>query len=105
MQMSTEDLTHEQINYLFMATLSDWLNHSKRSEQEILFALKYVSLGSWCDQCRKDRFSDPMRFPLSVDHEKEPMVRANYRCHVCGHDWFCWWSQKEFVNTFNEEEE
>lgn len=104
MPMSTEELTEEQINYLFMTSLSDWFNHSPRSKQEVLFALKYVSLGSYCDECRKDRFSDPMRFPLSVDHEKEPMVRANYLCHVCGHDWYCWWSQKEFVNTLMEDQ-
>ena len=102
--MITEDLTEEQINYLFMASLSDWFNHSPRSKQEVLFALKYVSLGDDCTQCSEDRFSNPMRFPLSVDHEKERMVRAHYRCHVCGHGWYHWWSQEICVNTFTKVE-
>ena len=109
--MLTEDLTEEQINYLFMTSLSDWVNHSPRSRQDVLFALKYVSLGRWCDECRKDRarneaysFSNPMRYPLSVDHEKERMVRAHYRCHVCGHGWYHWWSQEICVNTFTKVE-
>lgn len=97
-----ENLTRSEMDYYFMSTLSDWFNHTGRSDEDIIFALKYVGLGDYCEQCDRSNPVNPMRFPVAVSHDTKSWVTANYECHVCSHLWTCSYST-EYVNTFSFE--
>lgn len=104
---SYEDCSKAEIDYYFMHLLSDWFNHTKRSDEDVMFALKHVSLADYCTKCDQTMEGSRIghfRWPVGIDETRttDSWIVAEYDCHVCGHRWTCGYS-KEYVNVFSFE--